>query len=128
LRGSKDSSGNSASIPERGINESDIDLISKENTKLSEILENVWNDGRLEKRIKGLRYGIPISTALIGTMAAGLLGGVGGFLSGIGINNVIPEIIGVNQDSIAEGLAKKIMPNHLVNIFDFKRKYNIEKQ
>lgn len=111
----------------KGINESDIDLIFKKNIEFSEILENVWNDAKLERRIEGLRYGIPISTALIGTLAAGPVGGIGGFLSGIGIN-VAPEIIAVNQDSIAEKLAKKIVPNHLVNIFDFKKKYNIEMQ
>lgn len=111
----------------KGINESDIDLIFKKNIEFSEILENVWNDAKLERSIKGLRYGIPISTALIGTLAAGPVGGIGGFLSGIGIN-VVPEIIAVNQDSIAEKLAKKIVPNHLVNIFDFKKKYNIELQ
>ncbi|MCZ7358330.1 MAG: hypothetical protein O8C66_03040 [Candidatus Methanoperedens sp.] len=107
----------------KGITESDIDLIDKEKIELSDILENVWTDATLEKRITGLRYGIPITMALVGTLA---VGGVG-LLAGLGITGV-SEIIAVNQESIGEKLAKKTVPDHVVNIFDFKKKYNIEKQ
>lgn len=109
-----------------GVIESNPDIVCKKNIELSEILDNVWNDAKFEKRIKGVNYGIPITTVLIGTLAAGPVGGVGGLLSGIGVN-VISEIIGVDQDSIAQKVAKKTVPNHIVNIFDFKKKYNLEK-
>lgn len=106
----------------KGVNESNPDLVNKKNIELSDILENVWSDAKLENRIKGVNYGIPISMALIGTLAAGPVGGTVGLMSSLGIN-VISEIIGVNQDSIGEKLAKKTLPNHIVNIFDFKEKY-----
>lgn len=115
----------SASLHE-GVIDSNPDIVCKKNIELSEILDNVWNDAKFEKRIKGVNYGIPISTVLIGTLAAGPVGGVGGLLSGLGIN-VISEIIGVDQDSIAHKVAKKTVPSHIVNIFDFKKKYNLEK-
>lgn len=115
----------SASLHE-GVIKSNPDMVCKKNIELSEILDNVWNDAKLEKRIKGVNYGIPISTALIGTLAAGPVGGVEGLLSGLGVN-VISEIIGVDQDSIAEKIAKKTVPNQIVNIFDFKKKYHLDK-
>jgi hypothetical protein len=107
----------------KGIYESDIDLVDKEKIELSDILENVWTDATLEKRITGLRYGIPISMALVGNLA---IGGVG-LLAGLGITG-ISEMIAVDQESTGEKIAKKTVPDYLVNIFDFKKKYNIEKQ
>jgi hypothetical protein len=107
----------------KGINESDIDLINKEKIELSDILENVWTDATLEKRIVGLKYGIPIALASVGYLA---LEGVG-LLTGLGITGV-SEIMAVNQESIGEKLAKKTVPDHVVNIFDFKKKYKIENQ
>lgn len=115
----------SASLHE-GVIESNPDIVCNKNIELSEILDNVWNNAKFENRIKGVNYGIPITTALVGTLAAGPVGGLGGFLSGLGVN-VISEIIGVDQDSIAQKVAKKTVPNHIVNIFDFKKKYNLEK-
>ncbi len=50
-----------------------------------------------------------------------------GLLAGLGITGV-SEMIAVNQESIGEKLAKKTVPDHVVNIFDFKKNYNIEKQ
>jgi len=107
----------------KGINDSDIDLINKTKTELSDILENVWADATLEKRIVGLKYGIPLAMASVGYLA---LEGVG-LLAGLGITGV-SEIIAVNQESIGEKLAKITVPDHVINIYDFKRKYNIEKQ
>ncbi len=106
-----------------GVIKQDQDLVCKKNIELSEILDNVWSDAKLENRIKGVNYGIPISMALVGTLASGALSGGVGLLVGLGITGV-SEIF--DQESIGEKLAKKIVPNHVVNIFDFKKKYNIE--
>lgn len=108
-----------------GVIKQDQDLVCKKNIELSEILDNVWSDAKLENRIKGVSYGIPISMALVGTLASGALAGGVGLLAGLGIEGV-SEIF--DQESIGEKLAKKTVPNHVVNIFDFKKKYNIEKQ
>ena len=111
----------------KGVNKSNPDLVNEKNRELSDILENVWSDSKLENRIKGVKYGIPISMALIGTMAAGPVGGgTMGLLSGPSLN-VISEIIGVNKNTIVEELAKKTVPNHIVNIFDFRNKYKLNK-
>lgn len=106
----------------KGVNESNPDIICKNNIELSEILENVWSDAKLENRIKDVNYGIPISMALVGTLASGVLSGGVGLLAGLGLTGV-SEII--NQESIGETLVKKTVPNHIVNIFDFKKKYNV---
>jgi hypothetical protein len=58
---------------------------------------------------------------LIGALS-GPVGGVGGLLAGLGIN-VASEIF--TQDPIVEKCVKKTVQNHVVNIFDFRKKYNI---
>lgn len=111
----------------KGVTDSNPDVISNKGSELSEILENVWSDATLENRIKKVNYGIPVSMALIGGMAAGPVGGLGGLLSGLGFNT-LSGIVGINSESLSETLAKKTVPNHLINIFDFKNKYNIKNQ
>jgi hypothetical protein len=108
-----------------GVIKQDQDLVCKKNIELSEILDNVWSDAKLENRIKGVNYGIPFSMALVGTLASGALLGEAGLLAGLGVK-VVSEIL--NRESIGEKLAKKTIHNHVVNIFDFKKKYNIKKQ
>ncbi|VVB50850.1 Uncharacterised protein [uncultured archaeon] len=101
-----------------GVIKQDQDLVCKKKFELTEILDNVWSDAKLENRIKGVNYGIPISMALVGTLASGALAGGVGLLAGLGIEGV-SEIF--DQESIGEKLAKKTVPDHVVNIFDFKK-------
>lgn len=105
----------------KGINESNIDLINKTKIELSDILDNVWTDARLEKRIAGLKCGIPFILGTVGYLA---LDGVGLF-AGLGLT-AVSEFITANQESIGEKFARKTVSDYVVNIYDFKTKYDIE--
>ena len=107
---------------QEAIKNSNADSIREKNIELNTILDNTWHDEQIARRIKGLKYGIPISTALIGSAAVGLIGGFGGFIAGL-----IPNAIKVNEESIEETIAKLKIPSYLINIFDFKKKYDISK-
>lgn len=107
---------------QEAIKNSNADSIREKNIELNTILDNTWHDEQIARRIKGLKYGIPISTALIGSAAVGPIGGVGGFIAGL-----IANAITVNEESIEETIAKLKIPSYLINIFDFKKKYDISK-
>jgi len=108
---------------QEAIKNSNADSIREKNIELNTILDNTWHDEQIARRIKGLKYGIPISMALIGSAAAGLIGGLGGFIA-----SLIPKAINaitVNEESIEEIIAKLKTPSYLINIFDFRKKYDI---
>jgi hypothetical protein len=114
---------------ETGLNEailkSDVDKVSANSNEISTILENAWADNTIAKRIKGLKYGIPLSMAAIGSVAAGPIGIAGGFLAGLGFD-VINETINLGSDGLSEKLAKIRSKSYQANIFDFKKKYKID--
>ena len=111
----------------KGLKEKNIDIIKEKNIDLSKILDNIWNDRKVMKKIKGVKYGIPISTAVIGTVAAGPIGGLGGFLTGLMVN-LANELISTNQQSIVKSIANFQTKDYLINIFDFKNKYDLNKK
>ncbi len=91
---------------------------------LSEILENVWSDPLIKTRIELQKYAVLIIFAAIGIKIAQLEGGVGGFLTGIGITvTVLNKYIDKEGDKIFEKIAKLRCRGHQVNIFDFQKTY-----
>ncbi len=98
------------------------DIINKGAEALSEILDNVWNDPTIPRRVKGLKIGIPLSMAAIGNVAAGPIGAAGGFLAGLGFN-VAHKFIDVETTGLSEKLAKLRTKSYQANIYDFKKKY-----
>lgn len=105
-----------------GIATNNPDILEKNAEELSEILDNIWNDKTLPRRIKGLEIGIPVSMAAIGSVAAGPIGSVGGFLAGLGLN-VADRFIDIGTEKLVDKLAKKKAKSYQINIYDFKRKY-----
>lgn len=49
-------------------------IVNKSAKELSEILDNVWNDKTIPRRIEGIKIGIPPSIAAIGGVAGRLSG------------------------------------------------------
>lgn len=90
--------------------------------ELSEILGNVWDDKTIPQRIKGLKIGIPLSMAAIGSVAAGPIGAVGGLLAGLGFE-VLSQAIDLKTDGLSEKLAKIKTKSYQANVYDFKAKY-----
>lgn len=91
-------------------------------SELSEILGNVWDDKTIPLRIKGLKIGIPLSMAAVGSVAAGPIGAAGGLLAGLGFD-VASQMIDLKTDGLSEKLAKIKTKSYQANIFDFKTKY-----
>ena len=98
------------------------DIVNKSGEELSEILDNIWNDKAIPRRVKGLKIGLPLSMAAIGSVAAGPIGAAGGFLAGLGFN-VAHKFIDVETTGLSEKLAKLRTKSYQANIYDFKKKY-----
>jgi hypothetical protein len=99
------------------------DIVEKNKSALSEILDNVWNDKAIVNRIKGLRIGFPFSIAALGEIIAGPLGGIGGLLAGLGFE-VANRLLEANEDGLDEKISKRFSQSYQVNIYDFKKKYD----
>jgi len=69
----------------QGISDADPDLVTTSKDDLCQILDELWETKSLKRRIKGLRYGVPISIAAIGPIAAAAIGGIEGFLIRTGV-------------------------------------------
>jgi len=99
------------------------DILSKNAEELSEILDNVWKDKTIPRRIKGLEIGMPLSIAAIGGVAAGPIGAAtGGFLAELGFR-VADKILDLNTTGLSERLAKLKTKSYQANVYDFKKKY-----
>lgn len=103
------------------------DLINKNAEELSEILDNVWKDPTIPRKIKGIKIGIPLSIAAIGYVAAGPIGALGGgFLAELGFK-VADKTAGALFDGQTTGLSDRIAKlrtkSFQANIHDFKKKY-----
>lgn len=111
---------------EKSLNEAIVannpDVVDEKAEELSEILDNIWNDTTLRRRIRGLQIGIPISMAALGSVAAGPIGTLGGFLAGLGYS-VADKFIDLGTEGLSERLAKLKTKSYQVNIYDFKKKY-----
>lgn len=106
----------------KAIAENHPDIVNKKTEELSQILDNVWNDKAVPRRIKGLQIGIPLSMAAIGSVAAGPIGTAGGFLAGLGYS-VADKFIDLGTEGLSERLAKLKTKSYQANIYDFKKKY-----
>ena len=98
------------------------DIVNKSAGELCEILDNIWNNKIIPRRVKGLKIGIPLSMAVIGNVAAGPIGAVGGFLVGLGYS-VADKFIDLETEGLSERLAKLKTKSYQANIYDFKEKY-----
>lgn len=98
------------------------DIVNKNVEELSRILDNVWNDKTIPRKIKGLQIGIPLSMAAIGSVAAGPIGTIGGFLAGLGYS-VADKLIDLETEGLSEKLAKLKTKSYQANVYDFKKKY-----
>lgn len=106
----------------KAIVENHLDIIEKNVEELSEILDNVWNDKTIPRRIKGLKIGVPLSVAAIGNVVAGPIGAAGGLLAGLGFT-VGSKFLEANTEGLAERIAKLFSRSYQANIYDFKKKY-----
>ena len=98
------------------------DIVEMSIEALSEILDNFWNDKTIPRRIKGLRIGIPLSMAVLGSVAAGFIGAAGGLLAGLGYS-VADKFIDLETEGLSERLAKLKTKSYQANIYAFRKKF-----
>lgn len=98
------------------------DLVEKNVGELSEILDNVWNDETIPKRIKGLKIGIPVMFAAIGSTLSMALDGFEGLFAKLGFA-VTEKLLANSLQDLDSKISKKFSKNYQVNIYDFKKKY-----
>lgn len=89
--------------------------------ELSEILDNVWNDPTVPRRIKNIRR-VPIAIAALGPAISAFSGGLEGFLAGLGFT-VGAKFLDVEIKGLSEKIAKFFSRSYQANIYDFKKKY-----
>ncbi len=108
-----------------GVKKRKIDIVKEKRNNLSEILDNIWEDAdKIKFKSESTSIGVSASIGLIGELASGLPGS--GILAMLGFQ-VADKIAGLKMDSISEKIAKFISPNYLVTMYDFKKRYNIQK-
>lgn len=101
------------------------DIVEKKEKELSTALDNVWNDKSLIRKIKGIRFGVPLILGAVGMVAGGLSGGYVGLLSGLGFN-VADKLFAYKGDAFSEKMLKFLTPSYQAIIFDFQKKYSLD--
>lgn len=103
------------------------DIVNKSVGEFSEILDNVWNDKTIPKRIKNIEIGIPVSIAAVGYILGGLSGlFAGGFLAELGYKiaeKATDSFFSVGGEQLSERIAKLRTKSYQANVYDFKKKY-----
>lgn len=119
------------------------EIINRSAKELSEILDNVWNDKTIPKRIENIEIGVPVSIAAIGGVAGAIVGGLiggpegaliggisgtgmGDFLTKLGFKvgeKTLEKLFSIKGEDVSEAVAKLRTKSYQANIYDFKKKY-----
>jgi hypothetical protein len=101
------------------------DIIEQRGAELSSVLNNLWKDQSVTKKINGIRFGVPLALGIVGTVSSGLSGSYTGLLSGLGFD-ALDTLFQLKEESITERIAKAFSSSQQVAIFDFKKRYSIK--
>jgi hypothetical protein len=104
------------------------DIVNKTAEELSEILDAIWKDTGVCKRITGLKIGMPLLAAAAGFVAGGPIGAAGaGLLEQLGFkvaDKAVSTLFDSQTTGLSERVAKKLrMRSYQINLYDFKKKY-----
>ena len=98
--------------------------IIKNKTELDLILDNVWSETqRMAIQKDAINCGISVTLGMISGLT-GLPDIFTGLLPSLGFP-VIRNYLKIRDSSISESIIRKIRPNGLVTIYDFKKKYKL---
>jgi len=79
-------------------------------------MTGLWENRSLKRKIEGLRLGIPVSIAFVGSFAFGPIGGLGGFLTGLGFS-IGSKILNVKREDLSKRIARLVSPGYQVNVY-----------
>lgn len=108
------------------VREEKIDIITAKTNEIQDVFEHVWNDvDKLKKKANITRHGISLGIGVIGAITTLPIGGVGGLLASLGfeVGETITDIKG--GEVISEKMVKWMVPNHMIHIYDYKKKYKL---
>lgn len=108
----------------KGVIRDQPDMVERSQAELSIVLDNIWTDKSLQRKIAGIRFGVPLLIGAVGTIAAGISGAFVGLLSGIGFN-VIDKLFELKKEAFSEKVSKSLCLSYQSIIFDFKKKYSL---
>jgi hypothetical protein len=109
----------------QAVNDLDYESIKSSGRILAEQLDTIWKESdSMKTRSDFVRAGLTIASAIIGSVAGGPIGAVGGLMAGLGFATA-EKLLELKTDSISETIAKWTAPPYLVNIFDFKTRYRV---
>jgi len=110
-----------------GITLNHVDVVNKSAMELSKILDDIWKDPTIPRKITAIKMGVPIMMAVAGYIAGGPVGAAGGGLLGDLGFQVADKIVATLFDSqttgLSERMAKLRMRSYQINVYDFKKKY-----
>ena len=105
-----------------GTKSKNIDVIQSSAKEASEILDALWKDAdKIANLSNEINFGFSFSLGIIGTVVT-LLTGVVGLLTTLGIKAADKKL---RIPKISDTLARKIHTDHLMGIYDFKKKYHL---
>lgn len=98
------------------------EIIKEKSEEISTILENIWKNENVTKRIKGTRIGIPILFAALGAVSHELVGFGAGLLTSLGFD-IADELFKFKDEAISEKIGKAFSSSYETILYDFKKKY-----
>ena len=108
------------------IDNEQIDHVKARTSDISEIIDNVWKEAdKFKDNRNFLRHGLSFGVAVVGAIATMPIGGIGGLLAGLGFE-VVEEIFDSKfSNSLSENILKTVHQNHMIHLYDFKKKYQL---
>jgi len=110
----------------KGLQENGLDDVIDKCVELDQVLDNMWNDETIKKGMRLIKYGIPLTLGAIGSISSGIIGGSIGIISGTLLSGV-GSVIKINENSLSELISKIGVKKHLIDIYDFNKKYPVKK-
>lgn len=99
-----------------------VATITAQSSEISVILNNIWEDKKVQRKVVGVKGGFVLLFAVIGAVANGLSGAGMGLLAGLGLD-VAGGLFGFKDEAISEKIGKFFSSSYDALVYDFRKKY-----
>jgi hypothetical protein len=100
------------------------DVVKDKSIEVSTILQDIWEDKGLQRKIMGVKAGVTVLFAALGAVSNGLTGVGLGILASFGFD-VADRLFKFGDEAISEKIGKLFSSSYEAIIYDFKKKYPI---
>jgi len=105
-----------------GIQAGKPEIVKEQSEEISAILEDLWADKSVSRRVIGVKVGIKILFAAIGAVTQGISGLGTGLLASFGFD-IADKLFKFKDEAISEKIGKSFSSNYETILYDFKKKY-----